>query len=329
MKIISILFFIGILLFPVSPSWAGGAVAAIKQRQAQAIQEEYIRQQQQAMVQEYMAAQQQAAVQQYIAQQQAAAVAAFQQRAAAQYVAQQMAQEVAAYRAAVNHRQEILDQQQALRIKVVRDAQYGDLLRSYQAQQYLQQRAVGEAVVAQQQKTMAEYQQALLSKQIGEKAAYEQAQAVMAAKSVQEAQEVMAYQTAQAYQEKNKLYEDIPSSYIKDVVPITELWKSLDKSAKAWPLIIDKKAKGATVSHYIDELAKEGKISQDPGHYVEIIDGMYRSNPQMLLEPFKEVLRIVSIIEYDYDNGVDKDVLARKVFPDEHSYVANKKRLGR
>lgn len=60
------------------------------------------------------------------------------------------------------------------------------------------------------------------------------------------------------------------------------------KTSKAWPLIIDKKAKGATISHYIEKLAESGgKVRKDPMHYAEMIDGMYKENPSMLLQPFR------------------------------------------
>ena len=123
---------------------------------------------------------------------------------------------------------------------------------------------------------------------------------------------------------RDKLYEDIPSEYVKEVVPVSDLWASLDKSSKAWPLIIDKKAKGVTISHYIQKLAADkGVIRQDPLHYAQMIDDMYKQNPSMLLQPLVDVLRIMAIIEYDYDTGIDKDVLARRIFPDEKSFQAN------
>jgi hypothetical protein len=201
-----------------------------------------------------------------------------------------------------------------------------------QAQQYMQQAAVAQAVAARQQQTLAEYQQAILAKEVGEKAAYEQVQAIREARTAQDAQEIAAYQAATVMREKdrNKMYEDIPQSFVKDVVSVNELWKSLDTSSQAWSLLIDKKAKGVTVSHYMDELAKEGgKIHQDPLHYAQIIDDMSSQSPDMLKQPFKDLLRVAAIIEYDFDNGVDKDVLARKVFPDDRAFKSNKQRLGK
>ena len=330
--LLSILCFI----FSSHPSWAGGAVAAVKQRELieqQMIQQELVRRQQEEMIKQYMYAQQQAVIQQYVqAQQEAIVMRAAQENAVAQVMAQHMVQEIAAYQVASARREQMLATQTALQIRVVQDAQVQQMqqmMAAQQAGQYQQQVAVSQLMAAQQQKTLEEYQKAFLMKELGEQAAYTQIQQARAASAAQGAQQMMAYQAAVSMQERNKMYEDIPSTYVKDVVSIGELWESLDKTSKAWPLIIDKKAKGATISHYIEKLAESGgKVRKDPMHYAEMIDGMYKENPSMLLQPFLDLLRIVAIIEYDFDNGIDRDAMARRVFPDEKSFSANKKRLG-
>ena len=321
-----------LLSFPLQ-SWAGGDFAAIKQRQLleqAAVEQEIVKRQQAEMVRQYMAAYQQAAVQQYVQSQKEAMIArAAQEQMATQYIAQQMAQEIAAFQIASARRDQVLAQQTALRIRVTQTAQFQQALMANQAQQYMQQVAASQMIAAQQQQTLAEYQQALLAKEVGEKAAYEQVGQAYAMKAAQNAQQLMAYQAASALN-RDKLYEDIPSQYVKEVVPVSDLWISLDKSSKAWPLIIDKKAKGVTVSHYIQKLAADkGVIRKDPLYYAQMIDDMSKQNPSMLLQPFIDVLRIMAIIEYDYDNGLDKDALARRIFPDEKSFQANKQRLGK
>lgn len=319
------------LLLPVDV-FAGGAVAAIRQRELmeqQVIGQEIVRRQQEEMIKQYIAAYQQAAVQQYIqAQKEAILVRAAQEQMAAQYMAQQMAQEIAAYQIARARREQVFAQNTMLQIRVVQNQQMQQMIMANQARQYAQQVAVAQAVAVQQQQTLAEYQAALMAREIKDRAAYEQVQQVYAMKASQDAQQVMAYQAASVLNQ-DRLYEDIPSSYIKEVVSVSDLWKSLDKSSKAWPLMIDKKAKGVTVSHYIQQLAQQGaKVSKEPIHYVKMIDDLSKQNPSMLLQPFIDVLRIVAIIEYDFDNGIDKDALARRIFPDEESFLSNKKRLG-
>ena len=46
----------------------------------------------------------------------------------------------------------------------------------------------------------------------------------------------------------------------------------------------------------------------------------------MLDRPFGELLQIAAIVDYDFDNGMDKDELARKVLG-EAGFEANKKRF--
>lgn len=332
---IYILSVVGAVLFA-GPSWAGGAVAAIKQRELveqQMIQQEIVRRQQAEMVKQYMAAYQQAAVQQYVqAQKEAIAMRAAQEQAVQQLMAQRMVEEITAFQIASVRRDQMLAQQTAIQIRVVQDAQMqqmSQMMAAQQAQQYQQQVAVAQLMASQQQKTLEEYQQALLLKDLGEKAAYTQMQEARVASAVQGAQQIMAYQAAASMMNKDKMYEDIPSSYVKEVVKVSDLWESLDKSSKAWPLIIDRKAKGVTVSHYIEKLSQSGaKVTKDPMHYADMIDSMYKENPSMLAQPFLDLLRIMAIIEYDFDNGIDKDAMARRIFPDDKSFQANKKRLG-
>lgn len=334
--IFQFLLFLSLSFLPLM-AWAGGAVDAIRQRQIMeqkaAIEQELVRRQQQQMIQQYMAAYQQAAIQQYVAaQRDAMAMRAAQEQAAAQFMAQRMAEEMMAYQSMVARRDQMLAQQAVLQIKVMQGVQQQAVqaIQSRQyAQQYAQQAAVQQMAVLQQQKSLAEYQQMLMAKEIVNKAANDQVQQAYAVKTAQQVQQVMAYKAVAESMNKDRLYEDIPSSYVKDVVSVSELWKSLDKSSKAWPLIIDKKAKGVTISHYIQKLSEDGaKIRKDPMLYADMIDSMSKENRSMLLQPMIDLVRIMAIIEYDYDNGIDKDALARRIFPDEASFQNNKKRLG-
>ena len=54
----------------------------------------------------------------------------------------------------------------------------------------------------------------------------------------------------------------------------------------------------------------------------EMADG----NGAMLKNPFKDILRLVAIMEYDFDNGQDKDEMARRILG-EKVYQENKKRI--
>lgn len=114
---------------------------------------------------------------------------------------------------------------------------------------------------------------------------------------------------------------------VQDEVDLAEVWKKLDKKSTVWTLLIDDQAKLLTVSEYIDRFQKQGvKINESPMHYVQMIDQLTSENPQMLQRPFGEILQILAIVDYDFNNGMDKDALARAVLG-EAGYEANKKRF--
>lgn len=116
-------------------------------------------------------------------------------------------------------------------------------------------------------------------------------------------------------------------SGVKDTVDLTEVWKKLDNKSTIWTALMDDQAKILTVSEYLDRFHKEGvHISAPPMHYVQEIDQIVAQNPEMLQRPFGELLQIAAIVDYDFDNGMDKDELARKVLG-EAGFEANKKRF--
>ena len=113
----------------------------------------------------------------------------------------------------------------------------------------------------------------------------------------------------------------------KDTVDLSEVWKKLDQKSTVWSGLIDDQAKILTVSEYIDRFHKEGvKINEPPLHYVQMIDNIVGENPQMLQRPFGELIQIVAIVDYDFDNGMNKDDLAKKVLG-EAGFEENKKRF--
>ncbi len=118
-----------------------------------------------------------------------------------------------------------------------------------------------------------------------------------------------------------------PKTETQDVVDLAEVWKKLDKRATVWTLLVDNQAKVLTVSEYIDRFHKQGvKINKEPVYYVQMIDQMATQNPDMLYRPFWELLQMVAIMDYDFDNGMDKDLLAKHVLGPA-GFEANKKRL--
>lgn len=123
--------------------------------------------------------------------------------------------------------------------------------------------------------------------------------------------------------------EDVAPQEIKDIVDISDIFKALETSSKAWVLMIDAEAKEMVVQHFIDTFRQQNAVIRKPAHtYVPLIDEMARNQPQMLENPFENILRLTAIMEYDFDIGQDKDALAKKVLG-EKAYIENKKRLAK
>jgi len=118
------------------------------------------------------------------------------------------------------------------------------------------------------------------------------------------------------------------NAQVKQVAGLDEVIAALNHSAENWRLIIDPEAKAAVAAYYIGQFARQGaKIQLPPMYYVQMIDGMSQSDPQMLRNPFPRVLQIVAILEYDFDNGQNKDELALKILGNREAVEKNRQRL--
>ena len=120
----------------------------------------------------------------------------------------------------------------------------------------------------------------------------------------------------------------IDESQVKDVVDIEDLWKTFETTSENWALIMEIQAKVLTVDRWIHQYQEKGvTIRKPPLYYAQMIDGLSQQNPAMLNQPFDKLLQFVAIVEYDFDNGVDKDQLAQK-FLGEKAWKSNRHRLG-
>ncbi|MFC1703306.1 hypothetical protein ACFL1E_00790 [Candidatus Omnitrophota bacterium] len=109
---------------------------------------------------------------------------------------------------------------------------------------------------------------------------------------------------------------------------VRRLIDDLKQSSSSWPEIANPEIKAYIVNYFVTQYRQQGiAIKKHPARYVVIIDDMASQNPGMLSNSFDKILQIVAIIEYDFDNGQDKDALAKRVLG-EQGYLANKKRLG-
>ena len=120
----------------------------------------------------------------------------------------------------------------------------------------------------------------------------------------------------------------VDESQVQDVVDIEDLWKTFETTSENWPLILDPQAKVLTVDRWIHQYQEKGiTISKPPLFYSQIIDGISQQNPSLLNQPFDKLLQFMAIVEYDFDNGTDRDQLAKK-FLGEQAWKSNRHRLG-
>ena len=92
-------------------------------------------------------------------------------------------------------------------------------------------------------------------------------------------------------------------------------WEHLKKSSEPWLHIKNEETKVTIISKYIN-LYKEQNIDifKAPERYCKLIDKMLEGKPALLSVPLLEVLMIVAVFEYDFNNGQDKDMMVDKIF---------------
>ena len=116
-------------------------------------------------------------------------------------------------------------------------------------------------------------------------------------------------------------------SEVKDIVDLEQLNESLQSSSQAWALIINDEDKQIVIQEFINKFQGQGvNIKKSAAYYKNFIDKMSRENPGMLTLPFDRVLHVVTVMEYDFDNGQDMELLAQKILGLQ-AYQKNKKRL--
>jgi len=110
---------------------------------------------------------------------------------------------------------------------------------------------------------------------------------------------------------------------------LREIWTEMENSSETWALIIDQEPKLKTIKHFVNDYKyDEIFIEKSAEEYVRIIDDMALNSPSIFEEPFKRVLMMAAILEYDFDNGTDKDELMLKLLKTPEAVRSNKERLG-
>ncbi len=245
-------------------------------------------------------------------------------------IAQHQAQQVQAYQVAAAKKQvaQVVAYQQARATQQVVagkvQAEVNDQVREYAA--YL---AARKAALARQGIAM---QQAATGQKLLQNAALQRAQARQARAAA--TQKVAAETAARAAAGRQAAAlmagqdpAEGPPSGDDTVVGLRQLWDALDVSAEAWDQIIDREIKVLTVAEYIDRFGKlDIKIRKAPGHYAGLIDALAAEMEGFLAAPFMNILSYAAIVEYDFDNGTDKDALARQVLG-KQEYESNRRRV--
>ncbi len=114
---------------------------------------------------------------------------------------------------------------------------------------------------------------------------------------------------------------------VKDEVGLDQIMEALKTSGKTWDLIINREDKQVVVQEFIKDYSAQGVRIQKPAvYYANFIDEMAHGSPEMLEMPFARILQVVAVMEYDFDNGQNKDMLAQKILGPQ-VYEKNKQRL--
>lgn len=148
-------------------------------------------------------------------------------------------------------------------------------------------------------------------------------------KQMIEKERQIIYQQKMQEEQRKKSAEKIPvnEAEVQEIVELNQLLAAFATSSEAWPLIIDTSAKEMVMAHYIDQFRQQGiTIQNPPALYVNAIDTMSESDREMLKQPFENILRVIAIIEYDFDNGQDKNKMALQILG-EKGFQENKERL--
>jgi len=117
-------------------------------------------------------------------------------------------------------------------------------------------------------------------------------------------------------------------SEIQQVSDMTEILESLKYTSRVWPLIADMEPKIFIVVHYMKLFQENGiTVTKSAPFYASTVDSMIQQNPAIINQPFINILQTAAIIEYDFDNGQDKDKMAQEIL-DHDAYIENRRRHG-
>ena len=106
-----------------------------------------------------------------------------------------------------------------------------------------------------------------------------------------------------------------------------EIMNELSRDMSRWPqLSAEQKQTAVSAVMQLFRQQGQGNISMSPEFYVRQIDQTLAANPDSRNLALDRLLFILAVMSYDFDNGQDRDELARRVLGEE-VYTANKARL--
>ena len=104
-----------------------------------------------------------------------------------------------------------------------------------------------------------------------------------------------------------------------------EMMNQLTQSMALWPSLNpdDQRLAVAAVIQLLGQ--QRGKISRPAAYYAARISQTIQTSRDMMKMPLDRVVIILAVMDYDFDNGQDKDLLAQKILGPS-IYEANKAR---
>lgn len=112
----------------------------------------------------------------------------------------------------------------------------------------------------------------------------------------------------------------------KSPAEYNEMMAQLSQNLSTWPTLNpeDQKLAVAAVIQLLGQ-QQQGKITRPPAYYAQRINQTILGNQEVLDMPLDRVVVIMAVMDYDFDNGQDKEKLAEQVLGPA-MYAANKAR---
>jgi len=240
----------------------------------------------------------------------------------------------------IQQQEQIIRQQQEIQKQQIIQRQREQQQKAIQQQRAAQQRALQQRAIQQkQQQIIRQRQVAIQQRTIQQQKAVARQKAIAQQRALAEQRAIRQRTMQRSVFKQQGLKRQVQQNSNgphqkevlkpKEIVTLSQIWEHLETSSEVWGLMMDDTPKVVIVDKYIEWFKQRGiSIQNPPIFYVQMLDSMSQDNPEFLKSPFEGVLRTMAIIEYDFNNGRDKDLMAQEELGEE-VYQKNKERLGR